>query len=81
MTKKRRHLRILASIIAAGCVWATGMSNAWANEYYVSAAPANYVAIGGALESEKTGVDADGNIYKTIDNHKYLYTAVEDGAT
>lgn len=30
MTKKRRNLRILASIIAAGCVWATGMSNAWA---------------------------------------------------
>jgi len=32
MTKKRRNLRILASIIAAGCVWATGMSNAWAAE-------------------------------------------------
>ena len=30
MTKKRRNLRILASIIAAGCVWATGMGNAWA---------------------------------------------------
>lgn len=32
MTKKRRHLRILASIIAAGCVWATGMGNAWADD-------------------------------------------------
>ena len=30
MTKKRRNLRILASIIAAGCVWATGMGNAFA---------------------------------------------------
>ena len=34
MTKKRRNLRILASIIAAGCVWATGMSNAWAEVAY-----------------------------------------------
>ena len=32
MTKKRRNLRILASIIAAGCVWATGMGNAWADD-------------------------------------------------
>ena len=30
MTKKRRNLRILASIIAAGCVWATGMGNVFA---------------------------------------------------
>ncbi len=30
MTKKRRNLRILASIIAAGCVWSAGMGNAWA---------------------------------------------------
>ena len=30
MTKKRRNLRILASIIAAGCVWATGMNSVWA---------------------------------------------------
>ncbi len=32
MTKKRRNLRILASIIAAGCVWSAGMGNAWAAE-------------------------------------------------
>jgi len=32
MTKKRRNLRILASIIAAGCVWATGMGSVWAAE-------------------------------------------------
>ena len=30
MTKKRRNLRILASIIAAGCVWATGMGSVFA---------------------------------------------------
>lgn len=32
MTKKRRSLRILASIIAAGCVWSAGMGNAWADD-------------------------------------------------
>ena len=47
MTKKRRNLRILASIIAAGCVWATGIGNAWAaGSSIVPAQAANYVAFG-----------------------------------
>ena len=47
MTKKRRNLRILASIIAAGCVWATGMGNAWAaGSSIVPAQAGNYVAFG-----------------------------------
>jgi len=48
MTKKRRNLRILASIIAAGCVWATGMGNAWAADSAIKqAVELNYIAIGG----------------------------------
>lgn len=47
MTKKRRNLRILASIIAAGCVWATGMNSVWAaGSSIVPAQAANYVAFG-----------------------------------
>ena len=51
MTKKRRNLRILASIIAAGCVWATGMGNAWADPIGAVATSIdkwNYIAIGDA---------------------------------
>ncbi|MBR1976403.1 MAG: hypothetical protein IKA21_04280, partial [Phascolarctobacterium sp.] len=56
MTKKRRNLRILASIIAAGCVWATGMSNVWAaGSSIVPAQAGNYVAFG-LTAAEKTAL-------------------------
>ena len=56
MTKKRRNLRILASIIAAGCVWATGMGNAWAaGSSIVPAQAGNYVAFG-LTAAEKTAL-------------------------
>lgn len=64
MTKKRRNLRILASIIAAGCVWATGMGNAWAaGSSIVPAQAGNYVAFG-LTADEKTDL-GDGNLANT----------------
>ncbi len=72
MTKKRRNLRILASIIAAGCVWATGMGNAWANaDYYVPATDVNYIAI-----NDKNIAETDLGTEKTIGNYKYVATKV-----
>ena len=62
MTKKRRNLRILASIIAAGCVWATGMNDAWAAEDIIeSASKVNYVAIANSTGSTPVNpfTDAD----------------------
>ena len=72
MTKKRRNLRILASIIAAGCVWATGMGNAWANaDYYVPATAENYIAI-----NDKNIAETDLGTEKTIGNYQYVATKV-----
>lgn len=48
MTKKRRNLRILASIIAAGCVWSAGMGNVWADVIGDDIKQYNYIAIGDA---------------------------------
>lgn len=76
MTKKRRNLRILASIIAAGCVWATGMGNAWAaGSSIVPAQAANYVAFG-LTAAEKTDL-GENNLADTkeveIGNVVYKY--------
>ena len=82
MTKKRRNLRILASIIAAGCVWMTGMASAWADpEPPISlGTPQNYVAIGThenvftTIIPEATAEDGDIiAVNSGIDNGKDYY--------
>lgn len=53
MTKKRRNLRILASIIAAGCVWATGMNSVWAADVDADKITANRITLTDGISFEE----------------------------
>ena len=53
MTKKRRNLRILASIIAAGCVWATGMNDAWAADVNANKITADRITLTDGISFEE----------------------------